>query len=710
MTLRPRSLPLLALALAVAVLVVQARVIAGGKTWDDLGYHTDVAPSRLAAASAIARGNLPDWWDGTGFGVPLASEPSHGAAYPVIWLARSPHALDLVIVLHVLWAALGVAVWARRRSSEVGALVAGILVATTGLVTSAALRGALPALSHLPWIGMLACSLRDDRRPRAAIGIGVLVGAVGLAGQFGLLVDAVVLALVLGARRETLRWLLPALGAGLAIAAVQWLPAALSLGRTAGVDVHAMSLSRLIELVVPGSFGSNDPARAVTAVAGAHAWAPSLYVGAPILALATVQRPSRRLAIVMGVFAVLAFVVGRGGWPAWLGAPELHLAALVLVAAAHAGGGLDALVGGERRALFSLVAATIAAALGLAAVAVFRATRHDVSPAIDRAIIDGALGLGCMIAAAVLVWRAPKTWRPLVLALIVAPGVGATPSVSPAIGRSILDEEPAWARAAEPSPVPRRMFRPEVMFQLPNDLETAIASLAGTSAARWGIAAARSDDPARSRIDDRVWVASAQAGGELLRRFGIGLAVLPAVVFDAKQMRELGRRSNWVFVAFDTWSPASVIGSWEWTPDLDDALARLFPEGVTSGIARSRLVLSGTGTPNQEGSIQPVPCAIERWIDGAIDLSCTSTADAYAVVTSSSARGWSVAIDDHDVDWVTADAVRRAVAIPAGTHRVAWRFTTPGRRTALLLGAVGVLALLALWLASARRPAGSSSS
>jgi len=48
----PRSLPLVALALAVAVLVVQARVIAGGKTWDDVRYHTEIAPPRLAAACA----------------------------------------------------------------------------------------------------------------------------------------------------------------------------------------------------------------------------------------------------------------------------------------------------------------------------------------------------------------------------------------------------------------------------------------------------------------------------------------------------------------------------------------------------------------------------------------------------------------------------------------------------------------------------------
>jgi hypothetical protein len=41
-----RSLPLVALVLGAAILVVQIRVIAGGQTWDDVRYHTEVAPLR----------------------------------------------------------------------------------------------------------------------------------------------------------------------------------------------------------------------------------------------------------------------------------------------------------------------------------------------------------------------------------------------------------------------------------------------------------------------------------------------------------------------------------------------------------------------------------------------------------------------------------------------------------------------------------------
>ena len=149
-----RSLALTALALAVAILVSHASIVLGDETWDDVRYHTEIAPPRLAAATQIARGDVPEWWDGAGFGVPLLAEPSHGALAPTTWLAHTSRALDALLVLHLWWAALGVAAWARRRgASELAGLGAGLLVATSGVFASAAIRGALPALAMLPWLG-----------------------------------------------------------------------------------------------------------------------------------------------------------------------------------------------------------------------------------------------------------------------------------------------------------------------------------------------------------------------------------------------------------------------------------------------------------------------------------------------------------------------------------------------------------------------------
>lgn len=737
----PRSLPLVALALAVAVIVVHASVVLGGKTWDDVRYHTEIAPPRLAAAELVQAGTAPSWWDGTGLGVPLAAEPSHGAMYPPLWIAATPRGLDLAMLLHLAWAALGVAVWARRRTppattgvSDPAALVAGLLVATTGLLASTALRGALPALAHLPWIGVTSLWLssaagrlaRVRREPphdepasdppnrphdtlRAAradlllatAALGGLVGLVGLVGQLGVLVDALVLAGVLAGRRAAWRYLAIAIGAGLAIGAAQWIPAVLQLPLGAGDEVHGLPLSRLIELIVPGSFGSTDPERAVAALAGETPWAPSLFVGAPLLALAAVRTPSSRVLAVLGVFAGLALVVGRGGWPAWLGAPELHIAALVLVLGAHAGAGIDALGAGQRRAMLALVVAAGCTAIAVGALGALRSKHPDAAPAIERALIDGSLGVLCMAIVISLAWRAPGRAMPIVLALLVLPGVGASRSTAPVIARSIVDEPPLWARAAAESPRPVRVFRPLFMHEHVESVEDAIATLAGTSPWRWGLSTARSSDPARLPAHDQVWLAAAGEGGALLDRFGIALAILPATVIVPRKVTELARRGAWALVAIPVAPVASVLRGWQRAVDPDDATTLLFAPGGGTNVLRGTVVLGAAGDARPDKG-PPIPCTITAWEAGDIAVSCAPILDGYAVISSTPSPGWSVTVDGEPREWIPADVLRRAVKIDAGGHAIHWRYATPGGRAGLLGALLGVLGLGALVFASRR--------
>ena len=696
-----RSL-VVALALLVAVLATQARVVIGGATWDDATYQTEIVPPRLAAAHAIHAGTWPAWWDGASLGVPLAAEPSHGALAPATLLAASPRGLDLVMVLNIAWLALGVVLWARRRgASELAALTAGVLLATTGLVTATALRGALPALTHVPWVGLCAMELAAAEAPRTAARwaalLGLLLGAIGLAGQLGILGDAVGLALVFGAARRTWRYLAVALIAGLAIAAVQWWPAWHL--DTAGATIHGLSPARLVELVVPGSFGALDPAHGIPAFASGPLGLPSLFCGAALLGLAFVPRTlaarGRYLALAL---VVATFVVGRGGWPAWVGAPELHLAVLIVLVAVRAATGADAFITGDKRALVVLaIAAGVAALLAWCMVAL-QDTTGAKSDVVWRAVMEGAIGAVLVLGAVALARLASKL-RFLALALLVAPSLGALRSTAPVTDAI---DAPKWASLID-GPTPRRLYR-NAKLEKPGEPSTAeaIATLAGDAAARWDITAVRTDDPARSRNDDAAYKASAHGGGELLERFGISYAVLPASVVESQQLVELDRRALWSLAKYPAAPPAVVVTTWAWAASDAAALEQLFPAAGGRGIAANSVILRGSGEAPAVKGGRASTCTIERWEPGAIDLQCDAPATGYAVVSSSADPRWTVPVDGVDQPWVTADVLRRAVAVSAGAHAIRWRYPRAAL-SPLVAGVAGLALLLALSLPVHRR-------
>jgi hypothetical protein len=693
-----RSLPLV---LAAVLLVLQARVLIGGNTWDDVTYHTRVAPPRYAAAEIVQSGHVPAWWEGTGLGVPLLGEPSHGAAYPVHWIAGTPRALEIVLLLHLLFAAIGVALWARRLgASDLAAVASGVLAMTTGVLMSSALRGSLPPLAYVPWIAWAASSRRFAT-------LGVLVGIVGLGGELGVLIDAVAIAVIAAPTGDRRRRLGIALACGLAISALQWIPALLTMSEITGAQYAPLPLARFIELFVPGRLG------AVEQIGGAHAWFPSVYIGAPLLALAAVSKPTRAFAIFAGVVAIAAFI---GRWPGFLGAPEPHLAVLALVAAAHAGVGLDALIGHHRRAALAVASGALLTMIALAAVAILR-DRIEGHELLDRALVDGAIAVSCMIAAALVAWLVRSNLRSLILALlVVAPGVLAQRSLVPVTPRAVVDDPPRWATLARTAEIPVRIYRPvklleDVRDPSPDTLESELSTLDGTSGSLWGVAGARSEDAARPVAHDLTWSAAAGAGALLLTRYGISVAILPRMNVEGKSHVELAQRGSWALVRFPASPAAAVIYEWIYADGLEAQLRRLFPPGNFRGLDPGLIVIAGRGRENQDEPSAPEPCTIEHWDAGTIDLVCTARDPAFAVVASTPSRGWEVTVDGKAADWVTADVLRRAVSIPQGSHRVQWRYHAPGLLVGAILAALGILALVPLGtLRRSRRspPAGAS--
>jgi hypothetical protein len=278
-------------------------------------------------------------------------------------------------------------------------------------------------------------------------------------------------------------------------------------------------------------------------------------------------------------------------------------------------------------------------------------------------------------------------------------------AMMPVTDRDVVDEPATWTEKALTSTQPVRVYRPIKLLEdmhdtTPPTLDGELATLSGASGSLWGVDAVRSEDPARIAVHDRVWFSASGAGGLLLDRYGISLAILPLSSIGQREGTtiELGRRGSWALVRYPASPPAAVVREWIYAEDTETALRRLFPPGTRHGLPTGLVVLQGTGRENQDEETPPAPCTIERWDHGAIDLVCMSEGDAggFAVISSTAMPGWSVAVDDRATPWITADVMRRAVALPAGTHRVQWRYHAPGLTPALVLAALGILGLVAL--------------
>jgi hypothetical protein len=212
----------------------------------------------------------------------------------------------------------------------------------------------------------------------------------------------------------------------------------------------------------------------------------------------------------------------------------------------------------------------------------------------------------------------------------------------------------------------------------------------------WGVAGARSEDPARPVDHDLTWSAAAGAGALLLTRYAITVAILPRMNVEGKSHVELAQRGSWALVRLPASPAASVVYEWISADGVEAQLKRLFPPGNFRGLDPGLIVIAGKGKENQDEPSPPEPCTIEHWDAGAIDLVCAARDHAYAVVASTPMHGWTATVDGEAAEWVTADVMRRAVPINEGSHRVQWRYRTPGLLVGAILAALGILALVPL--------------
>jgi len=82
--------------------------------------------------------------------------------------------------------------------------------------------------------------------------------------------------------------------------------------------------------------------------------------------------------------------------------------------------------------------------------------------------------------------------------------------------------------------------------------------------------------------------------------------------------------------------------------------------------------------------------------NASVRLRATLPRRAVVVLDDTWAPGWTVAVDGRPARALRADAVLRAVAVPAGAHEIAWSYRVPGLRLGAALSALGLL-VAAAW-------------
>jgi hypothetical protein len=143
----------------------------------------------------VRQGELPLWNPHQFAGFPVVGNPQAGIFYPATWLAFGfallglpiAQALALVILLHVWWAAWGMAVFARRYDLTLtGAFVAGVVYGMSGWMGARLYGGhytMLIVFAWLPWFLAGWHQTLHAKTLRAVIPAAVTLGMAGLGGH-----------------------------------------------------------------------------------------------------------------------------------------------------------------------------------------------------------------------------------------------------------------------------------------------------------------------------------------------------------------------------------------------------------------------------------------------------------------------------------------------------------------------------------------------
>ncbi len=399
--------------------------------------------------AVLERGEFPLWQDTILGGQPFAANPLNKTAYPLQWLALllSPALhLNVLLVLHLLLAGLGMYRWTRTLDFPVSAALFSALAYTFAPKIIAHVgAGHLDLLYALAWWPWLMESVKRLVSPGESpawlrvIEVGVLAGLVMLSDvRLGLFALALAAAYAVweAASQRTIKRLLCGVPA-LALSAILtfsvtlpllvWRPyLSRSAMTTADAGVFSLEFGHLVGLLLPPHSGNVETLA---------------YLGLPVLLLAGIAvfaAPRRHIfwIIAIGLAVLYALGVNSPFWPLltdllpflrWFRVPSRAWFVVILIASVLAGYGLMVLMNGverlrQREIVRRLAIKRLATAGGLGASLFCGGFTLAALSELPATIGVGVMGVGALLGVVVLLGlygRLPASRLAVLITLIL---------------------------------------------------------------------------------------------------------------------------------------------------------------------------------------------------------------------------------------------------------------------------------------------------
>ncbi len=323
--------------IAIVVLLPAALQLVSGHTliWRDTSKL--FLPIRHLIVESLQNHQLPLWNPYEALGIPLFAQMMHGVLHPVsvIGAFLFPHAdMDIYILIYLVLAALGSALLARLLGASFeSAAIAGLGYGLSGYVLGmGSIIQYLCAASSAPW-AIIGLRMAGEKQRfgivAAAAGTAVLFFAGDPEWSIIAILIGVILAIEVGGRKGLTNVLL-GLAIGTALAGIQLIPT-MAYFREASRAIELDSLDRkqwalaplrIIELLVPGFFGSPDGQLGkwpvfmwlggLTRPGMEMPFAPSVYVGSCLLILAAAGIMHSRVTRIFGITALVMLWIALG--------------------------------------------------------------------------------------------------------------------------------------------------------------------------------------------------------------------------------------------------------------------------------------------------------------------------------------------------------------------------------------------------------------